>query len=530
MASADRRRNDPLERRTSLSIYLLKPPERASWDQLFAEGELLTGGLEGKFVALPSQPRAPNWFIALRQYLANPDNVGLTGQAPAGLLLVERGDHSFAVTFGHAWQQLETQWLVPDFGRRVALNAVPPAKVLELSTEQVFAKWHLARERSPRAAPFHEFGIDLDRDLVGAIEGVPSEAIFGGVVRGSTSLRMTIPMHSLGAALDRAAILYASDRYKKTWPEIDNLAPVGDALEVAKLDDLLDQDLRSGKAKASAILFTPIVRNGEGNNAASSYVFGRRTAGQPIAPYLLYGSWTNYLSRSGKTPNLIHAKGTPVHMFDESGDVFETTSVYDCLGYEVSNGGTQCILSSGTWFEATHDFLRSTNQTLGRLATPIIRLPSWDGVTNEEDYNRACCANGSGLMHFDRKIINFGGGQSKFEFCDFMHPKRNVLFFAKILSRSSDCSHLVEQVRRTTQLLFSPDDAFRKRLRKAIRKHYPSSSTAWLKSRPTVGSWSLCLVSLGPKLSDLPLFAKCGIARLVKELDNAGHPASFLAV
>jgi uncharacterized protein (TIGR04141 family) len=103
-------------------------------------------------------------------------------------------------------------------------------------------------------------------------------------------------------------------------------------------------------------------------------------------------------------------------------------------------------------------------------------------------------------------------------------------YFAKILSRSSDCSHLVEQVKRTAELLYTSDDGFRKKLKAAMERHYHNAPRAWLDDRPRPGDWKFCLVSLGHQKKDLPLFAKCSIARLFKTLDQGGHTVLFAAV
>lgn len=124
------------------------------------------------------------------------------------------------VTFGHAWQQLEDDWLERDFGRRVALNLMDKNGLLEISAEQVFAKWHVARERAPRATTVDEFGVEFDRDLVGAVEGVPRNKKFGRTIRGATSLRLTTRLENLGPFLDRAEGWFQSNAFKKTWPEI----------------------------------------------------------------------------------------------------------------------------------------------------------------------------------------------------------------------------------------------------------------------------------------------------------------------
>jgi uncharacterized protein (TIGR04141 family) len=515
--------------KTSLSAYLLRSGANTAVEQaLFRNAVPLSNGLEGKFAPIYSDQRVPTWLTAISPYLATGTRLPLLGQNPAGLLLIYRGAKAFVITFGHAWQKLEPQWIEFDFGRRVALNSVPPDRVLEVNSEQVFAKWHLARERSPRATSVKEFGLEHDRDLVAAIEGAPSEPIFGGTLRGSTSLRMSIPIQDLGKALDRAGELFESDAYKKRWPEIDNIVPVEDDATVAKLDTLLDADLQSGVARGKAVMFTPSFRQVDVPNV-DAYAFGRLTKNPAKLPYLLFGSWEQFLKKYSKAPSLVTARESPVHLFDSSGDSFDRRSVYDCLGYEITHNGQQYILSSGKWFVAASDFISSVNRSINALKPSPFALPPWDQKQSEGEYNRLCCRSGE-LLHFDAKLIPFGGPQSKFEFCDFMHPKEKILFFAKIPTRSSDCSHLAEQVRRTVELLFGLDDGFRKRLKKAMEKHYSRSSRSWLDRRPRPGDWKLCLVSLGKDKQKLPFFAKCTISRLTRTLEQIGHPVYFSAV
>jgi uncharacterized protein (TIGR04141 family) len=91
-------------------------------------------------------------------------------------------------------------------------------------------------------------------------------------------------------------------------------------------------------------------------------------------------------------------------------------------------------------------------------------------------------------------------------------------------------SHLIEQVRRTAQLLFTVDDGYRKKLIALFKKHHPTADVAWLKSRPRQGDWKLCMVSLGKPATKLPFFAKCGLVKLHKDLIEQGHAVSFIAV
>ena len=91
-------------------------------------------------------------------------------------------------------------------------------------------------------------------------------------------------------------------------------------------------------------------------------------------------------------------------------------------------------------------------------------------------------------------------------------------------------SHLVEQVRRTAELLFSSDGAYRKELTKVFKKYHQGADIKWLSMRPRHGDWNICLVSLGKPALKLPFFARCGLVKAYSDLRDQGHDVSFLAV
>ena len=134
-----------------------------------------------------------------------------------------------------------------------------------------------------------------------------------------------------------------------------------------------------------------------------------------------------------------------------------------CFGYELGIGGNPYILSSGIWYSVSVDFLKKVNNVVAKIAQPATVLPAWDGKEREGVYN-ARCAKGKGFTSFDAKNLRYGGGQSQLEFCDILHLDSQTLYFAKIASRSSGMSHLLEQVRRTAELLFSQDQSYRDEL------------------------------------------------------------------
>lgn len=126
-----------------LTIFLVNPGRTEEFQKAFpptTTGAVsLAAPLDGYFIPLPSAERPPRWATAIRPLLGSQTAVPLFTQSPGGLLVVNRDKYVFAVTFGHAWQKLQDEWLEREFGRRVALNTIADEGIVEIRSEQVFA-------------------------------------------------------------------------------------------------------------------------------------------------------------------------------------------------------------------------------------------------------------------------------------------------------------------------------------------------------------------------------------------------------
>lgn len=524
--------------KTPVSIYLIRTTQIEELKKAFTGHSAIAiaapQGVEGKFYALPSDPSEPRWLSEVKSLFAPDSDVGdITSQVAGGLILLTLGGRMFAVSFGTGWLRLNDDWLELDFGRQVALNAIPHDKLIGLKAEQVFAHRHVSSERAPVSSNRNAFGLDFDRDLLGVVEGVPENAKHLGLsVCGGTSLRLKIDIRKLFDALAEALALYGSKEYQKNWPEVDNLIRVKDAALIATLDGLLDVALASPVTNSSPVL----VNNGprrEDEHAAALFAIGnlpRKVKGgsRSGAPYLMRGAWDSWMKTQGITANLVAAQSTAVHALDSNGEEIYRTNIYNCLAYEASaidssGENNPFILSQGYWYQTNSNFIKSVDAKLIALSsrTPATRLSPWNKIEHEAAYNlRNVVGN---LVHFDAKNVHYGGGRSRFEFCDLMDPVTKTLYFVKIAVNSAHMSHLAEQIRRTAELFFAADPGFRKSLAKAITNHNSKLNTSWATSRPKHGDWNLCLVPLGKTLKELPFFAKCGVYRLAKELESRGH-------
>lgn len=518
---------------TSLSIFLLKPGKEKDFDRDLGDDRTsrlpLVSPLEGFFSAFRSDPKNPTWATQIATLLASPGVIDLETQSPGGLLFIRRKGRAFVLTFGHAWMRLRNEWLEHDFGRRVALNLMKEDSLIELRTEQVFARWHLASERAPRGSSVDSFGVEFDRDMVSVVEGLSTEVLFGRTIRGGTSLRVNIDIDGLAPLLDRAFTLFGSNAYKKRWPDIDNLVAVRDPVVVGRLEKDLDAELAAGQGAKKVTLFTPQQRKGDAL-IVSSYVVGRLSKTPPLTPYLTFAAWEGYAKKRGLPLNVATAKTMSVHMMDENVQELGECNVFECFGYEGSINNKPYVLSSGIWFEVVPTFLKRTNDTVKAIPPPSKVLPTWNQKDDEGTYNASCAVTDKSLLHFDKKDVWYGGGQSRFEFCDLMHLGSKRLYFVKVPSKSSGMSHLIEQTRRTVELFFGPDPGFRTALQAKIKKLDAKADISWAGARPRPGEWKLCFVSMGRTAIQLPFFARCSLANACRDLRNPGHEVEYLKV
>lgn len=522
--------------RLSVSVYLIKKSKLTESQTQLTAGATVYPLIEavegGSFIALPAEPEPPGWLEPISTLFAPGNSPQLESQSPGALLWVPRGGRVFLFTFGCGHSKVKDEWVEPDFGKIVALAVVPQDQVREVRVEQVFAKRHIANERAPRASAVREFGFEPDRDLVAAVEGVPEsmyEITFGKKVRGGVSFKFDLEVDKLVETLDQIIERFGSNDHRSRWPQANNLVLVRDDALVNQLDALLTAILAGTSPEASISLAAPGEQSGD-KPYPQHFVIGRMSSKPATSPYLMFSAWQQYVQTNGDQADLDVAKSTRVHLLDEHKVEIGVCSMYQCMGAEVNLNGVAHVLSSGCWYAADQQFIASTNQTLATLDAPNRALQAWNKIDHEGPYNEATVNADPDLWLFDKQLVNFGGGSSRFEFCDIMHLPTKTLYFVKHPVGSAGVSHLCEQVRRTAETFFDADQSYRQKLANRIVAMSKGWDTSWLTARPKQHEWNLCLVLMGKQLSELPFFAKCGVARLLGELQRRGFNVSFQAV
>jgi uncharacterized protein (TIGR04141 family) len=354
--------------------------------------------------------------------------------------------------------------------------------------------------------------------------------LFGNRVSGAQALRIELDVTKLPETLDAMIERFQSNDHKANWPELNTLDVVRDTDKLEDLNERLDVVLADPKAAARVALAASAERTGDGA-LPHHFIIGRKSKLASSAPYLVYGNWLAHLKKENLKPCVESALATAVHLMDENMEEIGVCSMYDCFGTEVSDAaGAAFALSSGKWYQADSQFVKRTNHELSQVKGPQLSLCKWTVGDDEEIYNRKACVADSALWLFDQEDVYYGQAKSKFEFCDILHLPTKTLYFVKHPTRSASVSHLSEQLRRTAELFFGHDQSYRVALAVAMKKAGKGWDTSWTNSKPLRHEWTLCLVSMGTPMAKLPFFAKCGLARLLRDLQQRDFNIAFQTV
>jgi len=301
--------------------------------------------------------------------------------------------------------------------------------------------------------------------------------------------------------------------------------PVKSRADIDALDTILDTEISGGNLLARVGLAPPASLEVIDQDVYFSY--GRwNKANHARSWSLQYQEWVATLG--GRQPSLHEAREDKIHVADAATGLRRTSiKVKDALSFDTVRTDGHYLIFSGNWYRASPNLNNKLNAFLGQLQASAFPPPQWDGVSDEGSYNVAACNSTPSLIHMDARNVFYGPGQSKFEFCDFLDPTNKILYFVKNPSSSAGMSHLYEQARRTAELFFGSNPDYIDKLRVALLRGRPTLDVSWLSTYSRSLDWEICLVSMGRAASSLPMFAKCGLMRVHRELASRFRAVTY---
>ncbi len=447
---------------------------------------------------------------------------GLNSSVSA-LLLVPSAGRLWALTFGHGRSLLREGIVEDRFGLRTALNSIDPDKVRAIDKETFDSFASQARQQSTADTEFGNFGVNIDRDLLYAVAGVPSDTKrLGRRLAGKDALccSVKISITELPDYLSLLLAAYESELYKKdsrfAW--IDNIYEIRDKTYKRTLDTRLVEKLRNNDL-ANAWLALPDIIDWQ---RAEGFSYANPTpnffAGDLHLRYFL-GSF-----RSRKnTLDALALKRSKVVCLDHNGEEMERWSAYRCLYAELEmENGDIFLLTNGHWYKLDREIVVEVNTWYDHLEIDSALMPPMIVGEGEDAYNiRVGQQPPYHLFH--QKTVYLPANRGSIEFCDLatFEEDGGDLIHVKRFGKSNKLSHLFYQGTNSARLFrISPE--FRKALGLSVEDDEDLAKRLSKEPRPRKYRVVFAIASSSSSKLPLPLFSKLSLRQALSELDGLG--------
>lgn len=512
----------------SLSFFRIKPeitkPDDIIRDRdsanLRAEPVKISGTRIGELYLKRIERSKPSWLNYFGDSV-DLEGVKLKTASLAALFLVKQDDAFYAIVFGYGASLLAEGVVDERFGLRATLNAVDPSHLRSIDHKRLEAISRHTREQLSRAGDLGQFGLDINRDLLRAVTGAPTDGTYGTRLSGSDQLTVTadIPLPLLQDALSTFHELSEQKTYAKNFPWVDNIQDIRDKALITELDKQLAKELASG---SDTIWLAPPEIIDWSKTAGFRYKSGKKAEAYADINLEDYDKELGSL-KDIDGPRLQHDRIYHIRSDTDTGT--HSWSVLRCLVGEIVYKQERYVLSEGTWYRINDDFLGTLNDFVAGIKTAKLDLPDYDDASEEKYNERAWKANKSQLALLDQSFIQYPQ-RGKVEVCD-LYSKEKQLIHVKRLNGSSTLSHLFNQGTVSAELL-RDEVGFRTQFLKKI----PGFEWGTPADPIPRNTFEVCyaIVCRPNKPLDLPFFSKLTLRTAAQNLDRLGFKVSTYAI
>jgi uncharacterized protein (TIGR04141 family) len=466
----------------------------------------------------PSHP--PSWVKLFQPKLGSALEQ-LFNSGTAAVFIVSNGTKFFALTFGYGKSLLLADCYEENFGLRVVLNSVDPEKLRSVDVQSLDAVPLNRRSQASVATSLAGFGINIEQDLVYAATGQPKDATFGKQLTGKDALKISIPIavDDISALLGKLTAQYEADTYKNSFAWVDHLSEVRETSLKNRLDIQLGEKIQAKLFDRTWLSVPDII---DWSDFAG---FRYQTPKQGETQEDI--SWENYLAFLGtETPHSaeIFRKQCIYAISESSGQAYDSWPVYKCIYCELEYNGSDYTLNNGRWYRINTDFLKNLNEAIKIIPLSTLTLPNYHSHREDVYVDSVCKGLPNYFALMDKKLIQYGGGHSKIEFCDIYTTDKHLIH-VKRYGGSSVLSHLFAQGSVSATLLLSDPD-FRKKVNEKLP---PTHRLKNISQKPKAEEFEVifAIASNASTRPELPLFSKINLRNSFNQLQMYGMKVSL---
>ncbi|WP_164512810.1 DUF6119 family protein [Leucobacter chromiireducens] len=472
-----------------LTVFLLRGSATAPSDFIRAEkgaAEISirpASGIVGSFFFLPSFSAKPAWVTEVDTVLSVPA-VDIRSASASGVMILQTSSRWFAISFGYGRSLIDPALIQRQFGLRVGLNLVDPSQLRSMDTKTFEDLVVSKSTQSSKSSDLPAFGVDVSRDILRGVAGVPRDKGFASRLAGSDAIVLTrsATASDLPSICDQLLSAYNSTDYKANFEWIDQLALVEEPKIEADLNDLLVNALQAGDTSAT---YMAAPENIDWEDVDSFTINGTRGKKYDDLDLDAYLSDHTPAALSALSLAVLRQRGVSV-TYSRSQQTDRLWSVYQCLISEQQIAKDLYVLIEGRWFAVEKTLSDRVDKFFHALPVTT-SLTAANPGESEPAYNlRIATTHPTEYLHLDAKIIRPGGASSGIEFCDLL-KNDGTLIHVKRKSRSATLSHLFAQGTVSATSLMS-DSEFRTKVREIISQKLQSAAAPWLALIPDANS------------------------------------------
>lgn len=478
----------------------------------------------------------PNWLSNL-QNISEKKIDELKNTSSSAVLFIKTPEEVFAFTFGYGKFMINEARFVQDFGIITALNTLNHESLRSIDLHSFGDQPIQKREQVTKALNINTFGIDISKDILKSVTGIPREGIsFRNISGGGVSFVFSHYM-IMEEIKDICLLLkqyYKLSNYKTSFSWVDNIRIVKIKDTIDKLNKKLVASLSS--KSNSVTVHVPEVIDW---NDVIGFSFTRSKKNIQTTLDISNYYKNNPSNYSEKTMNNDYLF---VYL---TNNLTKQYSLYKSLYYEVKLNQKTYILFSSNWYEIDNSFMNRIKDELNQIPLSSISFPDIEEVKvynkkkkkyelkleREDDYNiRTAKLKKYGLM--DKKLVKSDRTTTAIEVCDLITTSKQLIHVKHRKGGSAGLSHLFAQGHVSAETLLG-DKNFRKETRKVLKKIKQNTNLIPLNSFQS-SNYEIIFLILGigkNELKDkLPFFSKVNLTKTYENLTQKGFDVTINSV
>jgi len=477
-----------------------------------------------------SVEKRPGWGSLLDE-VAGRDIPGLANRSSSSVLLLQVDHDIFAFTFGYGRYLIEQSLFLPDFGLRTALNTLDEKSLRSVDLHTLEDQPVQKKSQAARDSEVSVFGIDILRDVLRAVTGVPKPGvalthIAGGDAMFSFGVEMeATDLPTLARSIKR---YYSNNDYKASFSWVDNVRKIKDDPSIEALNAQLVQAV--SERKPGIMVTLPEIGSWD---TILGFSFTRHK--DRVRPFIHATDYIDTIPDLGRL-TIDGLKRDRLFVHDVDGNVTEH-AVYRCIYFEIVDGTKTKIIFDGKWYEVDATFIGRISETLDSVQISALAFPSvevWDEdgkskIESEGDYN-ARAAEAHGYFLLDKQLVKTDRATSSIELCDLLTPEKQLVHVKHRKGGSAGLSHLFAQGSVAAEIMLG-DKAFRKKARTVLRRVNLAAGDLVPLEAPKSADYEIVFLILGEDSAtlkqNLPFFSKVNLSKAFESLTQRGFRVSI---